>query len=285
MSRRTLPLLALALLASACDLLKTSNEPTPPPSSGIHYTAIGASDAIGYGGSRPCLPFSPCPTGTGYVQTIARQLEAGGQDVTLMNLGVPGFVLGPETQALGNSIGRDILGNFLEQEVPFVPQETTVVTVFAGGNDINTVAAALARGHGGSSPVGFIQTQTQKFARDMQLLVTGIRARAASARIVIINLPNMAAIPYANGYTLAEKQYLQQISVAFSAQINALATSTVAIIDLMCDAAMYQSGMYSSDGFHPNDAGYARLATLAFTATSTGSAPAPRATCSQMTVY
>ena len=78
---------------------------------------------------------------------------------------------------------------------------------------------------------------------------------------------------------------MQQIAVAFSAQINLLTAQNVLVVDLMCDAPMYQASMFSSDGFHPNDAGYARLAELTFGAASTGTAPAPRATCSQMTLY
>ena len=276
MSRLTLLVCVLAV-ASGCEFLKNPTEPAPPvPANEIRYTAIGASDAIGIGASVPCLPFSPCPTGTGYVQTLARQLENGGKTVTLMNLGLPSAVLGPETQQLGASIGLDIFGNFLEREVPFVPRDTTVVTVFAGGNDVNTVGSALKRGQGGSNPTGFIQTQTQNFSRDLNALVTGIRGRAPDARIVILNLPNMAAMPYNAGLSLQEKQVMQQISVAFSAQINALTAQNVLVIDLMCDSAMYQASMFSSDGFHPNDAGYARLAALAFGAASTGTSSAPR---------
>jgi lysophospholipase L1-like esterase len=272
-------------LSAGCEFLKPVTEPSPPPVEGIHYTAIGASDAIGYGASIPCLPFSPCPDGTGYVQTIARRLQGDGTALTLMNLGIPGAVLGPETVTLGKSYGRDIFGNFLDQEVPFVPRTTTVVTIFAGGNDVNTVAGALAAGLGGANLHGFIQTQTQKFARDLGLMLDGVRDRAPNTRIVIINLPNFAAMPYASGLSLIEKQYLQQISVACSAQINALASQNVLVVDLMCDAGMYSAGMYSPDGFHPNDAGYARLADLSFAATSTGNAPLPRATCAQMTLF
>jgi lysophospholipase L1-like esterase len=282
-------LLALALsLSAGCDYFKNPSEPAPTPlptPTGVHYTAIGASDAIGYGASIPCLPFSPCPAGTGYVQTLARQLEGGGQTVTLMNLGIPAAVLGPDTQALGTSLGRDIFGNFLEREVPFVPRDTTVVTVFAGGNDVNTVGAALDAGRGGTNPTAYMQTQTQGFSRDLQLLLTGIRDRAPQARIVAINVPNMAALPYASGYTLAQKKGLQQIAVAFSAQINALAVQSVIVIDLMCDAQMYQGNMYSSDGFHPNDTGYARLAALTLAAAKNGTATTPKASCSQMTIY
>lgn len=285
MSRLTLLVCALAV-ASGCEFLKKTTEPTPaPPANEVHYTAIGASDALGIGASVPCFIFAPCPTGTGYVQTLARQLESGGKTVTLMNLGIPGAVLGADTQTLGASVGMDIFGNFLEREVPFVPRDSTVVTVFAGGNDVNTIGTALERGQGAGNPTAFIQTHTQNFARDLKALVDGIRGRAPNARIVILNLPNMAALPYSAGLTLQKKQVMQQISVAFSAQINALTAQNVLVVDLMCDAQMYQANMFSSDGFHPNDAGYARLTALTFGPASTGSAPAPRATCGQMTLY
>lgn len=278
--------LLLCVFASACEATKSPNEPSPPPAANeVHYTAIGASDAIGYGASIPCLPFASCPSGTGYVQTIARQFQSSGKVVTLMNLGIPGAVLGPDIQALGASIGRDIFGNFLNQEVPFVPRDSTVITVFAGGNDVNTVGAAIEAGKAGSNVHAFIQAQTQNFARDLQLMLTGIRDRAPQARIVVLNLPNMAGIPYASGYSLDKKRALQQIAVAFSAQINALTAQNALVVDLMCDATIYQANLYSSDGFHPNDAGYARLAAVTYAVASTGTGTPPRLSCAQMTLF
>lgn len=257
----------------------------PPPANVVNYTAVGASDAIGYGASVVCLPFSDCPTGKGYVQLINGRLKADGKTVSFLNLGLPGGVVGPETQALGNQLGQEILTNFLENEVPFVATGSTVVTVFAGGNDANTVAKAVRAGRGGSDVAAYIRTQRQNFARDLKALVSGIRSRAPGVRIVFLNLPNLAAVPYSATATLAEKRVIQDIAVGFSAEVNALSADGVLVVDLMCDAALYQAGNYSSDGFHPNDAGYQRMADLAYPAVSTGQAAAPRSTCSQMTVY
>jgi len=53
----------------------------------------------------------------------------------------------------------------------------------------------------------------------------------------------------------------------------------------MCDARFYQPGSYSSDGFHPNDTGYAYLTELIYPVASTGTASAPRASCAQMTIF
>jgi lysophospholipase L1-like esterase len=130
-----------------------------------------------------------------------------------------------------------------------------------------------------------VQGQIDKFGRDMRTLVNGIRARASQARIIVLNLPNMAALPYANGLTLQEKRIVQQISVGFNAQINALSSTGALVIDVMCDAALYAPGSFSSDGFHPNDAGYTHLADLVHAAAITGSVPAPQTACAQMTVF
>ena len=73
--------------------------------------------------------------------------------------------------------------------------------------------------------------------------------------------------------------------MSFSAQVNALRSQGALVIDLMCDGTFYQPGMYSSDGFHPNDAGYARLADLVYAAASTGSATPPRSSCPQMSLF
>jgi len=68
---RFLCLSALLIAVSACGM-KTPSEPSepPPPPNVVNYTAIGASDAIGFGSSSVCLPFTPCPDGRGYVQLL-----------------------------------------------------------------------------------------------------------------------------------------------------------------------------------------------------------------------
>jgi lysophospholipase L1-like esterase len=280
---RRLLFVAIALAVSGCGSTKNPSEPSDP--NVVLYTAIGASDTTGYGGSVVCLPLVACSQGTGYVQTVERRLSSNGKTVTLLNLGIPGAVLSPQMQTLGNSLGRGIVGNFIEREVPFVQRNATLVTIFAGGNDANTVGAALQSGMGGVDPPAYVQTHVDNFGRDLRTLLNGVKERAPDARVVFLNLPNLAGLPYANGYSLSEKRWLQSISVGFSAQVNTMRSQGALVIDLMCDGAFYQAGMYSGDGFHPNDAGYARLADLVYAAASTGSAAAPRTTCPQMTLF
>jgi len=284
MHRHAILILTVLSLA-ACSQQQSPTDPTPAPAGEVHYTALGASDAIGFGSSAPCIPFTACPDGAGYVQAIARRLQGDGKTVTLVNLGIPGAVLGPNVQAIGNSMGLDIFGNFLEREMPFVSAKATVVTIFAGANDVNTIGSALKAGLAGPNLDAYVQNQVENFGRDMRTLLAGIRDRAPQARVVVLNLPNMAGLPYAAGYPLSEKRWLQQIAVGFSAQVNALSSPNALVVDLMCDASFYQSHLFSTDGFHPNDAGYAYLTQIVFGAISTGTVAAPRASCAQMTLY
>ena len=283
---RFLCLSALLISVSACGM-KTPSEPSepPPPANVVNYTAIGASDAIGFGSSSACLPFTPCPDGRGYVQLLERRLKADSKTVTLLNLGLPGSVLSPEIQAIGNRLGRGILSNFLENEVPFVASNATLVTVFAGGNDVNTVGAAVEAGYAGVDSIGYVISRTEGFGRDLKKMMDGIKGRAPNARVVVLNLPNLAGLPYASSYSSTKKKALQNIAVRFSAEINKLTSQGATVVDLMCDGGFYQASRYSSDGFHPNDAGYSRIADVAYSPATTGGGPLPQADCSFMKLY
>jgi lysophospholipase L1-like esterase len=286
MNVRLCYLLLAAVSVCACESQRNPTDPSPGPGpfNSEYFTAVGASDAIGVGASVVCIPLTTCPDGTGYVQIVHRRLKDSGKTVTHLNLGLPGAVLSPEIQGIGNSIGREILVNLIDRELPFVPRDSTLVTVFAGGNDANTIGEALERGAAGSDRVGYVNTQVQNFGRDIRMLVSGIKDRATGARVVVINLPNMAAMPYVSSLSLDRKRWLQMIAVGFSGQINSVTSLGAQVIDLMCDETFYRSDIFSSDGFHPNDVGYAYLADRVYAA-ATGTIPAPRASCSRMTMF
>jgi lysophospholipase L1-like esterase len=247
----------------------------------VNYAAVGASDALGVGSSRPCLPLTPCSDGAGYVALVARHLSSG-RAVTLTNLGVPGAVLGPDTQALGRRFGRDIVANFIDNLAPFVPRDATLVTVFAGGNDVNALVAAAEAGAAASTGV-FVDEQVRQFASDLTRLIRAIRDRTPSARIVAANLPNMALLPYARSYGADRRQLMRQLSAGFTLNgANALAGQGVVVVDLACDARSYDSGNYSSDGFHPNDRGYAFMADMMIAGITGASPPGPRGSCPEL---
>lgn len=288
---RTLPLVALLAFTAGCtkfgqaDAGSSPTSPSGPPAAGssLTYAAVGASDVIGFGSTTPCFVFEDC-NGTGYVWVAARQLRGLGYTVAVGNLGIPGGVISRSFQDLGTQIGRTMPGNFIEQEMPFVNRSASFVTVFAGGNDVNVITGALGAGLGGSNQVGYIDDKVTQFNADYATLIGGIRARATGARIIVLNLPNMAGIPYLASASLAQKQAAQRASVRMTTTgINTL--KDVTVIDLMCDTRMYQSNIYSSDGFHPNDAGYQILGAEVVKALTTSSYPAPKTSCPQMTLY
>jgi lysophospholipase L1-like esterase len=265
---------------------KSPTSPTPPPGVGstIFYTAVGASDAMGVGSTSICVLFATeCPNGMGYVPVTVRQLKAQGFTVTHLNLGIPTAVIGRDFQTLGRQYNREIAGNFIDQEMPFVQTTATVVTIFAGVNEVNTVTAALGGGAGGSDPAGYIDRQVTQFGADDATLLAGVRARAANARIVVLNVPNLAGLPFLANASLQQRQAAQRASVGMTTTvINRLPNVTV--IDLLCDARSYLPANYSSDGLHPNDAGYAFIANEVVLAATLSPYPTPVASCAQMTI-
>lgn len=270
-------ILCAGLLAGGCEQIRSLTSPVSGAgSTTVHYTALGASDTSGYGGSAACPPFTACPAGTGYVQIVGRRLQAAQPEAKLTNLGVPGAVISRRLQNLGNEVGLGIVNNFTEGQAPFVPRDTTLVTMFAGGNDANAVAAYLRAGRVSGSVDAYIDTQIAAFDADLRTLLASVRARATGAQFVLLNLPNMARLPYTDSATSSEREWFRRLTVGFSAAINAARAADVQVIDLMCHAPVYNRAIYSADGFHPNDQGYVLLADLVSNAlASPPAAPLP----------
>lgn len=277
--------ISLTLVATSASGCKRDTPTTPTPDGEVSYSAIGASDGIGFGGSVPCLPFDPdCPSGTGYVYLLKRRLQTDGLTVTLSNRSVPGAVLSPAIQALSRDIGRDILSNFLDQAAPFVASNSTHVTIFAGGNDANVIAQNIRAGRGSANVGAFIDQHVSQWSTDLGELLRRVRARAPTARIVALNLPNLGAAPYVASLSTQERSILQRIAVSLSDRVNALTSQSVIVIDLMCEPRLYETSRFSSDGFHPSDAGYALMAELAYPALRNGTARTPSSSCAQRTL-
>ena len=261
----------------------TSPSPIGPPAAAaaIYYSAIGASDANGAGSSVPCFPFTACDDGMGYVPVLVRQLRATRQ-VTLMNLGIPASVLGPATEAIARRLGREVSGNFVDGTMPFVPQESTLVTVFGGVNDANIIGDAIEAGLAGNDIPGYIDAQARAFGSDYSRLIAGIRGRAPNSFIIVVNVPNAAAMPFAAKYPIGHRRVLQTIAVALSRESNRQLGPGVVVLDVMCNPITYAASHFASDGFHPNDAGHAEIARQ-LAAVVAGASPAPASSCSMMT--
>jgi len=274
-----------AALSAACGSNETTGpSPIPPASSTIHYTALGASDAIGVGASVSCIPYADCPNGRGYVQVAVRELRARGFTVNLNNLGLPAAVLSRRVQNLALQYGRDVLTNFMDQQAPFVQPNSTLVTIFAGGNDVNAITSALGSGAGSADRAGFLNNQITAFGQDFTAMLQAIRERVPSARIVVLNLPNMGAMPFLASASRDHRLAAQMLSVGMTRTVfNPLSSSGVMVIDLMCDPRAYQASTYSNDGFHPGDTGYAWIAAEVVAATTT-TYRSPASSCAQMSL-
>ena len=287
LTRYLAPVLALALLTSCNKSDDNGDEgggPGPSPME-RRYTALGASDAVGVGASVPCLPFTDCPNGTGYVPRILAHLREAEPAWQLTNMGLPGAVMSREVQDIGNGVGIGINNNFLQHEAPFVPPSTTLITIFAGANDANTLATALDRGAAqGADPNGWIDQHVATFAEDYRELIGIVRGRAPSARVIVLNLPNFAGLPFGASRSTRDRRWLQRLSVGFGKAANSLVALDVTVVDLLCNPRSYQSSTYSSDGFHPNDTGYRYLAEETIRAIDSASYPPPAANCAQMTL-
>ncbi|MGQ9836536.1 MAG: SGNH/GDSL hydrolase family protein [Cyanobacteriota bacterium] len=236
------------------------------------YTALGASDAVGVNASVSCDgpanaagtwpqrsdPLS-CPNGTGYVPRLAQLLSV---PVELTNLGRSGAVISPAIQSLGEAFPA----NLLQDQVPRISPDTTLITIWIGGNDINAIALAAARlALQGRDPLPFINQQIDQFAADYQTLLQSIRTRAPQARIVVANLPNFALIPLGQRQPGSVRQLLSIVSLSLTQRvINPLSQQGIPVVDLLCDPRSYSRESFFpgpiADGFHPNDQGYADLA-------------------------
>jgi lysophospholipase L1-like esterase len=289
-SRIAITILVLTL-AAGCSK-RGVDSPTAPggppaPGSTIVYDAVGASDANGVGSSVICPPVADCPNGTGYPQVAARQLRALGFAVQLLNLGIPTAVVSPYFQALGRQYrpNAPILGNFIADEVPQIRTNATLVTIFAGGNEINTITAAVGAGAGVGDQAGYIDAQVKAFGADYATLLNGIRGRAPAARIIALNVPNLAGFPFLAQAPLAQRQAAQRAAVGMTKTVvNVLVSQNVIVVDVMCDSRMYLPSNYSGDGLHPNDAGYAFIAAEIVRAVTSSAHPAPRSDCSFMSI-
>lgn len=287
-SIRVAILVTAGLSGVACS--KGSESPTSPspnpgaPGGGASYTALGASDTTGYGSSVECFPFTPCAGGTGWVQILQRRLEQNGA-VAYQNVGVPGSVLSPAMEDLSRKVGRGVSNNLLTNQTPFVRAGDTVVTVFAGGNDGNIIAEAVKQQQAGDNPRAFIDQQVARWGDDYASLVRGVKQKAPNARVVVLNLPNLAAMPYVARFSTFEKSILQRVAVGLSERVNALVAPNVHVVDLLCDARVIEPASFSADGFHPSDRGYALMAELAYPALVNPTHPAPAADCGLKRIF
>ncbi|HXV25929.1 MAG TPA: SGNH/GDSL hydrolase family protein [Alphaproteobacteria bacterium] len=182
------------------------------------YLAVGASDAVGVGAT---------PLTNGYVYLIADELEDRGQDVQLLNLGIPGA----DVTLIENAV-RAALRTGLQPDL---------VTIWVGANDV------------------IEGDDADDFETRLANMLDQLRDRT-SAFIVIANLPDLTELPRFEEDPISSvtRERIRAFNNAIEDQADEY---DVPVVDL---AGEEVEDRYVSDvdGFHPSDAGHRRLAEL-----------------------
>ena len=198
--------------------------PTVPPP--VTYVALGASDAVGVGATDPNTK--------GYIPLIIARLPAHSR---ALNLGVSGIL---EHEALARELPRAIA------------TRPTLVTVWLVGNDFK-----------GCTPLA-------QYSADLDTLLAALQTRTHAA-VFVANTPDMGALPFfqegapGGGQCVAGKSPAQvrALALAWNATIDPIvARHGDVLVDLFNSDLAAHPEYVSQDGFHPSDAGYARLAAI-----------------------
>ena len=159
----------------------------------------------------------------GYVERIFKRILAERPDAKLTNLCVSGATT------------SDVLQGQLDRGVAIKPN---LVTLGIGINDI---------GHGVS---------LEAFAQNFETILRRLRNETQS-RIVVTNIPDISSAPRIPEF--ARREY-QQLIVTFNERLEAIAAShEVTVFDVRKvthEQLPSHPEFFSSDGFHPSDAGY-----------------------------
>jgi lysophospholipase L1-like esterase len=149
----------------------------------------------------------------------------------------------PGSEVTNDAIGGTRAADVTRLEVPQVDARTNLVFIIAGGNDVVR------------------RTSPQRFASDYDRLLAAVRARAPRAVIVACGVPDVARSPlFADSYAKTEALAREDDAAVRSAT----RTYGAAYVDLFTatKAEGTNPDFFSSDDFHPSDAGYAQLARV-----------------------
>jgi lysophospholipase L1-like esterase len=177
-------------------------------------------------GASDAVGIGADPVSKGYVYRIREGLDERLQTVTLINLGIPGA----EIDRIAES-GRV----FLQARA-----RPDIVTLWAGANDV--IGGRLAA----------------DFEPDLGNLLARLRADT-EAVLVMANVPDLTRLPRfaARPEPAVTVERIRAFNTAIARQA---ARHRVPLVDLF--AQPVEPGLVSADGFHPSNAGHARIAQL-----------------------
>lgn len=164
----------------------------------------------------------------GYVVAIHRYLEqATHRKWELINVGRSGARI------------TDVV----ERQLPLaIAARPAVISIWVGGNDVRHKI----------HPKGF-----ERLLRGMLKAL----CEETNALVLIANLPEMERQPFARSASHNEREFLREQSRLYNGIIERAANEFGAIlVDLRTMSEMYDERFFCSDGLHPNDMGYMRIA-------------------------
>jgi len=190
------------------------------------YVAMGASDAVGVGATTPS---------NGYVERIAARLRshfATTRAVVVHNLGVSGYTL----------------GDIVQYELPSVAAlRPDLVTLWAGANDVMESA------------------DSDEFREQLTRLLATVQR--SGAELFVATVPDLSLVPMirsfppwlmplgdAGSYARRRSRELGEIVVRL------VPVYAGHLVNLPLTEILAHPNLVAMDGFHPSDAGYARLA-------------------------
>jgi lysophospholipase L1-like esterase len=237
----------------------TPGTPATPPPAGL-YVAMGDSITFGVGVKvHPVDVEVYCPNGKSYAVLVAKALRKAGIAGQFMDVG----------------IGGAHVDRLINEEIPYLPANATLITIYIGTNDARP----------GAKPNHDAKYFIDLYERQYEEMLKAVHAKAPKARIVLVNFPNQR---YLNGsdsaYKIPEETLplYDEVSRTLTAFIDAHYPA-YGVVDNACNPASYDWSMQSNLSVHPNEQGAAILAAAVVKVLSTNTPPAPPSSCKWFT--
>lgn len=206
----------------------TASSPAFSPGKTVHIVALGDSLTHGFGDA----------SGQGYVGDVSAQFRHNGNRVIQSNLGIDGLT------------SAGLVAQVKQPEVENLLASANLILISIGGNDLDK-AAGLP-----NIDTRRITAADKQFNANLARILTQIRSVNKTGVIALIGLYN----PYGDAAAVRKQtdaiveSWDQQEDQVVSGFPNAVVVQTFDLFELHPAAFLY------ADHFHPNQAGYQRIA-------------------------
>jgi lysophospholipase L1-like esterase len=249
----------------------------------LSYAALGSSFAAGPG-IEPIVDVSAMRSGNNYPRQLARLLQADLTDLTVSGATTATILHQPQTTVWGTEFPPQLDG---------LPDPVDLVTVTAGGNDLQYMAAMLFTAWNRVDPGGPMATLigaeladalrapspalVERTAAGLTQIVTRIRARAPRARVLLVDYLTIIGpttepapgVPFDTGEIDTFRAIQTALETAYQAAAEHSRAELVRVSAISRDHALgsphpwifpFAPDPAAAGSFHPNAAGMAAVA-------------------------